>query len=392
VQERKDIASKLKAAGNKSYGSKEYNKAIDLYTKAIQLQQNPIFYSNRAACYQAMGEWDKVIEDTTAALNLDAMYVKALNRRANAYEASEKYQEALLDYTASCIVDKFSNPSSQQKVEHLLQIVAQEKAQDMFTKKEKKLPSVAFVGNYLNSFRPRPFPAGLEDTADLSKESGKGQLREALINMKSRGAAEYNEAAKAVEKALELGDLGEHEALAHNLRATFRWLMGDTEDAMHDINKSIELDPKYAQSYIKRASMHLETSKLSLAVRKIMTDISQCPVIRRIVILRPLSNRLLMTQIYIIIEHSCISLKATIRKLLKIIKNLLIWIKTLFTLTSSSESLNINKAQSLLQCQPSEGSSRNSNMSQMCTTIMVNFYLIKNSSRKLSSSLIRPLI
>jgi tetratricopeptide (TPR) repeat protein len=392
VQERKDIASKLKAAGNKSYGSKEYNNAIDLYTKAVQLQQNPIFYSNRAACYQAMGEWDKVIEDTTAALNLDAMYVKALNRRANAYEASEKYQEALLDYTASCIIDKFSNPSSQQKVEHLLQIVAQEKAQDMFTKKEKKLPSVAFVGNYLNSFRPRPFPAGLEETADLPKETGKGQLREALVNMKSRGAAEYNEAAKAVEKALELGDLGEHEALAHNLRATFRWLMGDTEDAMNDINKSIELDPKYAQSYIKRASMHLETSKISLTVMKIITNIFQCPVIRRILILRPLSSRLLMTQIYIIIEHSCISLKETIKKLLKIIKNLLTWIKTLFTLTSSSESLNISKAQSLLQCQPSEGSSRNLNMSQMCTTIMVNFYLIKNSSRKLSSSLIQPLI
>ena len=81
------MASKLKAAGNKSYGSKEYNKAIDLYTKAIQLRQDPIFYSNRAACYQAMGEWDKVIEDTTLALKMNPTYVKvrmkALNNRYN---------------------------------------------------------------------------------------------------------------------------------------------------------------------------------------------------------------------------------------------------------------------------------------------------------------------
>jgi mitochondrial import receptor subunit TOM70 len=255
------MASKLKAAGNKSYGSKEYNKAIDLYTKAIQLRQDPIFYSNRAACFQAMGEWDKVIEDTTAAINLDAMYVKALNRRANAYEASQRYSEALLDYTASCIIDKFTNHSSQQKVESLLQTVAQKKAEEMFEKKEKKLPSVAFVGNYLGSFRPRSLPEGLEETADLPRDSGKSQLREALITMRLRGAIEYAEASKAVEKALELNDLGEHEALAYNLRATFRWLMGDVEEAMSDINKSIELDPNFAQSYIKRASMHLENSK-----------------------------------------------------------------------------------------------------------------------------------
>jgi import receptor subunit TOM70 len=219
-----------------------------------------------------MGDWDKVIEDTTAALSLDAMYVKALNRRANAYEASQRYSEALLDYTASCIIDKFSNHSSQQKVESLLQTVAGKKAEAMFEKKEKKLPSVAFVGNYLGSFRPRPLPAGLEETEDIPKDSGKGQLREALVTMRSRGAAEYQEASKAVERSLELNDLGEYEALTYNLRATFRWLRGDVEDAMEDINKSIELDPTFAQSYIKRASMHLENSMYPTSSLLMITD------------------------------------------------------------------------------------------------------------------------
>ena len=66
LQDRKDYAAKLKAAGNKAYGSKDYNRAIDLYGKAILCKQDPVFYSNRAACYNAMSEWDKVIEDTTA--------------------------------------------------------------------------------------------------------------------------------------------------------------------------------------------------------------------------------------------------------------------------------------------------------------------------------------
>ena len=130
-QERKDYAAKLKAAGNKAYGSKEYNRAIDLYGQAILCRADPVFYSNRAACWNAMSNWTKVIEDTTAAINLDNEYVKALNRRANAYEQSERYSEALLDYTASCIIDQFRTESSAQAVERLLKKVAESKAKSI---------------------------------------------------------------------------------------------------------------------------------------------------------------------------------------------------------------------------------------------------------------------
>src|SRR5664279_1249871 len=54
-QERKEYAAKLKAAGNTAYGSKDYPKAIDLYGKAILCKPDPIFYSNRAACFNALG-------------------------------------------------------------------------------------------------------------------------------------------------------------------------------------------------------------------------------------------------------------------------------------------------------------------------------------------------
>ena len=58
---RKAYAAKLKAAGNKAYGSKDYNRAIELYGKAILCKPDPVFYSNRAACYNVLSEWDKVI-------------------------------------------------------------------------------------------------------------------------------------------------------------------------------------------------------------------------------------------------------------------------------------------------------------------------------------------
>lgn len=255
------MASKLKASGNKAYGSKDYNKAIDLYSKSIDLKKDPIFYSNRAACHQAMGDWESVVDDTTAAVNLDPMYVKALNRRANAYEQLERFQEALLDYTASCIIDKFQNPTSANKVETLLQIVATKKAAEIFSVKNRRLPSAAFISNYLQSFRKKDLPVGLQDAKAIEGQAGKEELRKGLVALTGRSAADYNEANTAFTKALELGDLGEHEALAYNMRATFRWLMGDNEKSMQDINRSIELDPTLTQSYVKRVSMHLENGK-----------------------------------------------------------------------------------------------------------------------------------
>jgi len=211
-----------------------------------------------------MGDWEKVIEDTTAALSLDPMYVKALNRRANAYEQTDRLSESLLDYTASCIMDKFQNPTSATKVERVLQLVATTKGAELFAAKKKKLPSAAFISNYLQSFRPKPLPEGLDEAADLSEDSGKGKLRKGLIACRGRSAADYNEAHRAFIEALELGDLGEHEALAYNMRATFRWMLGEISEAMDDINKSIELDPTNIQAYVKRVSMHLENGMLLL--------------------------------------------------------------------------------------------------------------------------------
>lgn len=258
AETRKEYATKLKVAGNNAYNKRDYTKAIGLYSKAIICKADPIFYSNRAACYNSLGEWEKVIEDTTAALALDAEYVKALNRRGNAYEHLEKYSEALLDFTASCIIDAFKNESSAAAVERLLKKVAEAKGKKIFASKDKKLPSSTFVTNYMQSFRSRPSPAGLEDGVELSEATGKGQLQLGLRSLGQKTADDYERAAAAFEKALELGDLDEHEAFAFNMRGTFRYLRGDNQDALKDLTKSIDLQPSMTQSYIKRASMHLE--------------------------------------------------------------------------------------------------------------------------------------
>ncbi|KAK4162577.1 hypothetical protein QBC43DRAFT_73927 [Cladorrhinum sp. PSN259] len=256
--ERREYAAKLKEAGNKAYGQKDFQSAIDLYSQAILCKPEAVYYSNRAACYNALADWEKVVEDTTAAVQLDPEYVKALNRRANAYDHLGKYSEALLDFTASCIIDGFRNEQSAQAVERLLKKFADSKAKEILATKEARLPSPTFVGNYLQSFRAKPRPAGLEDEVEHSEETGKGQLQKGLKALDNKAAPAYDDAWAAFKKALELGDLGEYEAYGYNLRGTFQCLHGKHEEALQDLSKSIELDPTLTQSYIKRASMNLE--------------------------------------------------------------------------------------------------------------------------------------
>jgi import receptor subunit TOM70 len=135
---------------------------------------------------------------------------------------------------------------------------AETKAKEIMSTKESKLPSSTFVSNYLQSFRSKPRPAGLEESAALSEETGKGQLQIGLNHLDNKNTPSYESAAAAFDKALELGDLGEYEAFAYNMRGTFRCLRGKHEEALADLTKSIELDPSMTQSYIKRASMNLE--------------------------------------------------------------------------------------------------------------------------------------
>lgn len=47
-------------------------------------------FSNRSACYKQLSNFDATVEDTTSVLEVDPNNVKALVRRAQAFEAIER--------------------------------------------------------------------------------------------------------------------------------------------------------------------------------------------------------------------------------------------------------------------------------------------------------------
>ena len=92
----------------------------------------------------------------------------------------------------------------------------------------------------------------------LDEETGKGQLAAGLKAIDTKTGEGFEKAAACFDKAIELGNLEDSEALAYNMRGTFRYLRGENTEALEDLTKSIELQPSLTQSFIKRASMHLE--------------------------------------------------------------------------------------------------------------------------------------
>ncbi|KAL3863321.1 hypothetical protein ACJMK2_005083 [Sinanodonta woodiana] len=103
-EERRTKAQTLKDEGNTLFKSGCYNSAIRSYTQALCIcpmkfaKDRAIMYSNRAACKLRRDKKEEAILDCTKALNLHPHYVKALLRRAELYEASEKLDDALADF------------------------------------------------------------------------------------------------------------------------------------------------------------------------------------------------------------------------------------------------------------------------------------------------------
>ncbi|CAI9760250.1 unnamed protein product [Fraxinus pennsylvanica] len=105
-------AHELKEEGNKRFQAKDYLGALLQYENALKLtpKKHPdraVFHSNRAACLMQMKpiDYDTVILECTMALQVQSGFVRALLRRARAFEAIGKYEMATQDVQALLATD-----------------------------------------------------------------------------------------------------------------------------------------------------------------------------------------------------------------------------------------------------------------------------------------------
>ncbi|XP_043559819.1 tetratricopeptide repeat protein 1 [Chiloscyllium plagiosum] len=169
-QRRQKSSRTLKEVGNGQFKKGEYLEAENSYTEALGVcpayyqKDRSILYSNRAAARMKLDNKEEAITDCTKAIELNPNYIRAILRRAELYEKTEKLDEALQDYKT--VIEK--DPSVGQAREACMRLPQQieERNEKM---KEEMLGKLKDLGNMVL----RPFGLSTENFL-LNKDPNSG--------------------------------------------------------------------------------------------------------------------------------------------------------------------------------------------------------------------------
>jgi len=93
------LSCTAKAKANEFFKTEKYPLAIELYSKAIELNPtNAVYYANRSISHLRLENYGYALADASRAIETDKTYLKAYYRRAAAYMSLGKYKLALKDY------------------------------------------------------------------------------------------------------------------------------------------------------------------------------------------------------------------------------------------------------------------------------------------------------
>lgn len=95
-------AEEVKLAGNAAINAKDYAKAVELYSEALQLSpegpNSHVYYSNRAAAYCSLQKYQESVDDCTQAIVLSPDFVRAHSRLGLSYFFLRQYEESVEAY------------------------------------------------------------------------------------------------------------------------------------------------------------------------------------------------------------------------------------------------------------------------------------------------------
>lgn len=165
----------LKEQGNIAFKSGNWPQALQCYTSALNLlkennRDKSILYKNRAAVYSKLGEFENVIVDCNASLDIVANDPKALFRRCCAYENLGKYEEAYID-GKQCLLSDPTNKEIQPILSRLHPIV-QEKISENAQLSNKIESMFKYAFTIEENLEKRT--TAIKNLLVLSKESNSG--------------------------------------------------------------------------------------------------------------------------------------------------------------------------------------------------------------------------
>ncbi|CAN6252531.1 unnamed protein product [Urochloa humidicola] len=223
-KEKKAAAQKEKEAGNAAYKKKDFETAIQHYTKALELDDEDISYlTNRAAVYIEMGKYDECIKDCDKAVERGRelradfkMISRALTRKGTALVklaksskdfdiAIETFQKALTEHR---------NPDTLKRLNEA------EKAKKELEQQEYYDPKLA----------------------DEEREKGNEFFKQ----------QKYPEAIKHYTEALRRNP---KDPRVYSNRAACYTKLGAMPEGLKDAEKCLELDPTFTKGYTRKGAI-----------------------------------------------------------------------------------------------------------------------------------------
>ncbi|KAH9721425.1 Hsp70-Hsp90 organizing protein 3 [Citrus sinensis] len=218
AKERKEKALKEKEAGNAAYKKKEFEKAIEHYSSALELDDEDISYlTNRAAVYLEMGkDCDKAVERGRELRSDFKMIARALTRKGTALvkmaKCSKDYEPAIETFQKA--LTEHRNPDTLKKLNEA------EKA-----KKELEQQEI---------FDPK--------IADEEREKGNEFFKQ----------QKYPEAIQHYTESLRRNP---KDPRTYSNRAACYTKLGAMPEGLKDADKCIELDPTFSKGYTRKGAI-----------------------------------------------------------------------------------------------------------------------------------------
>ncbi|XP_061077035.1 mitochondrial import receptor subunit TOM34 isoform X2 [Conger conger] len=259
--------TELKQAGNECFKSGQYGEAASIYTQAIQLLEKSgkknqedlgILYSNRAASYLKDGNCTGCVKDCSVSLDLLPFSIKALLRRAAAFEALERYRQAYVDYKTVLQID-CSIPAAHDGTNRMTKALTEQDG-PAWREKLPPIPSVPLaVRERLTQMAtptptPTPTPNAQQNGTSQSEKPGEGAIKQALV-LKEEGNALVKKGnhKKAADKYTQSLILNPTEVTTYTNRALCYLSLKMYSEAVQDCVVALRLDSANIKALYRRA-------------------------------------------------------------------------------------------------------------------------------------------
>ncbi|KAK4486404.1 hypothetical protein RD792_009078 [Penstemon davidsonii] len=245
-KERKVQAQKEKEAGNAAYKKKEFETAIQHYSKAIELDDEDVsFLTNRAAVYLEMGKYEDCIKDCDRAVERGRelrsdykMVARALTRKGTALtkmaKTSKDYEPAIEVFQKA--LTEHRNPDTLKKLNDALKAKKDLEQQEYFD------PLIA----------------------DEEREKGNQFFKE----------QKYPDAIKHYSEAIKRNPK-DHKAYSN--RAASYTKLGAMPEGLKDAEKCIELDPTFSKGYTRKGAVQFFMKEYEKALETYQAGLKHDP-------------------------------------------------------------------------------------------------------------------